>query len=350
MMATQKTGVLLINTGSPDAPEVRETRAYLRQFLSDPRVIDIAPLKRWLLLNCIILPFRPKHSAAAYRSIWTDKGSPLIVHSENFRDGIRKLLPDKIVEIAMAYGRPSIPEALESLVNQGAGRVIVAPMFPQYASATFGSVLEGVYAAAASRPNVIPLAALAPFYEELGFLDAWAAVAGPELDSFAPDHVLFSYHGLPERQVRKCDPTGSHCLQSEDCCDRYREANPNCYRAHCFATTRGIVERLGLKPGDYTLAFQSKLGRESWLPPATDETLIRLAKSGVKKIAVISPAFVADCIETIEELGVRGRESFLENGGVELHLVPSLNEHPAWVEGFAAILQAHATEAPDRAL
>lgn len=341
MMGSGKTGILLVNTGSPDAPEVPETRRYLRQFLSDPRVIDISPIARWLLLNFVILPRRPKYSSAAYRSIWTDRGSPLIVNSEDLRDGLRLALPDWIIEIGMAYSRPSVPQALDALLEQGAGRIVVAPMFPQYASATVGSVLELTYKTAASKPNVTALSAVAPFYEEPEFLDAWASVARPQLEDFNADHIFFSYHGLPERQILKCDPTGAHCLKQEDCCERYREANPNCYRAHCFATTRGIVERLGLAKDGFTVAFQSKLGRDPWLSPAADKTIVRLAQSGVKRLAILSPAFVADCIETLEELGIRGKKSFLENGGEAFKLVSSLNSDPAWVSGFASILRRY---------
>ena len=341
MTNSRKTGILLVNTGSPDAPEVREVRRFLRQFLSDPRVIDIAPLARWLLLNFVILPRRPKQSAAAYRSVWTDRGSPLIINSEDFRDALRRALPDRPIEIGMAYGRPAVPEALDSLLSQGTRRIVIAPMFPQYASATVGAVLELTYKTAASKPNVTPLSVVAPFYEEPEFLDAWASVAGPELENFNADHIVFSYHGLPERQIFKCDPTGAHCLKQDDCCERYREANPDCYRAHCFATTRGIVERLALAKDGYTVAFQSKLGRENWLTPATDETIVRLAKSGIKRPAVLSPAFVADCLETIEELGMRGKESFLKNGGEAFKMISSLNDHPAWVDGFASILRRY---------
>lgn len=336
-----KTGVLLVNTGSPDAPEVPETRRYLREFLSDPRVLDMSPVARWFLLNFVILPRRPKVSSAAYKSIWTDRGSPLITNSEDFRDGLREALPDRLIEIGMAYGRPSIPESLDTLLAQGARRIVVAPMFPQYASATVGSVLELTYKTAAEKLNVTALCAVTPFYDEPEFLDAWTAVAQPELDAFRPDHILFSFHSLPQRHIFNCDPTGTHCLKHEDCCERYREVNPNCYRAHCFATTRGLVERLGLSAGKFTLAFQSKLGRDSWLKPATDETIVQLAKSGVKRLAVLSPAFVADCIETIEELGMQGRESFLKNGGEDFKLVSSLNSHPTWVSGFASILQRY---------
>lgn len=334
-----KDGILLINTGSPDSPETPDVRRYLKQFLSDPRVIDIAPLARWILVNVVILPFRPKQSGEAYASIWTDRGSPLISHSEDFRDRLRERLPECLVEIGMAYGRPSVPEGMERLLKQGAKRIVIVPMFPQYASATVGSVLELSYKTAAEKMNVPAVTALPPFYEEPEFLDAWTAIARPQLDEFKPDHIVMSYHGLPERHIFKGDPTGSHCLKRGDCCDHYREANPMCYRAHCFATTRGIAERLGLGPNDYTLAFQSRLGRDPWLTPATDETIAELAKKGVKRLAVLSPAFVADCIETIEEIGMQAKETFEENGGTDFRLVTSLNSEPVWADAFTGILR-----------
>lgn len=337
-MQKDKYGILLINTGSPDAPETGPVRSYLNRFLSDPRVIDLPSWRRWLLVKLILIT-RPKVSAHAYSQIWTDRGSPLVFHAEDLRDGLRKQLPDALIEIGMAYGRPFVPDALNKLIKQGATRIILAPLFPQYASATVGSVLELSYKTLADLPNVPPVTTLAPFYDHPAFLDAWVALTKSKLDAFKPDHVLLSYHGLPERQVRNCDPTGSHCLQKDDCCEHYLDANPNCYRAHCVATTKGIVERLGLGENDYSFVFQSKLGRSAWLTPATDATVERLAKEGVKKLAILSPAFVADCIETIEELGMQARDSFLENGGQELELLPSLNSEAAWVSAFAEILQ-----------
>ncbi len=339
MKRPEKTGILLINTGSPDSPEVSDVRVYLKQFLSDPRVIDIAPLARWLLVNLIILPTRPKVSAAAYKSIWTDRGSPLLSNSADFRDALRKQLPDALIEIGMAYGKPSIPAQIDSLIKQGATRILIAPMFPQYASATFGSVLELTYKTAAHKQNVPALSVLPPFYVEPEFLDAWKAVAQPELDRFRPDHIVISFHGLPERQIRKSDPTGNHCLKKSGCCKNYLNGNPMCYRAHCFATAEGITQRLGLTPDKFTIAFQSRLGRDPWLTPATDETVVTLAKKGIKRLAIISPAFVADCIETIEELGGQAKESFEHNGGQDFLLVPSLNASPQWATAFAAIVR-----------
>lgn len=331
--------MLLINTGSPDAPHVPETRRYLRQFLSDPRVIDISPAGRWFLLNFVILPFRPKESAHAYKTIWTERGSPLIVNSEDFRDKLREEFPDAQIEIAMAYGNPSIPDTIKKLVNDRVDRIVVVPMFPQFASATTGSVLECTYKTASELPNVPALVTVAPYYNDAGYLDAWAEVARPQLDEFKPDHVLMSFHGLPERQILKCDPTGAHCLKKPDCCDTYLDANPNCYRAHCLATSRGIADRVGLSQGDYTLCFQSKLGRDPWLAPATDEKIVELARQGVKRLAILSPAFVADCLETLEELGIRGKEDFLANGGEAFILVSSLNDHPRWVSAMADIIR-----------
>lgn len=338
-VSLEKPGFLLINTGSPDAPEIPETRRYLRQFLSDPRVIDMSPLGRWLLLNLVILPFRPKESSHAYKKIWTDRGSPLLFHSEDLCDALRTEMPEVLIEIGMAYGKPSIPHAIDKLLTQGATRIVLVPMFPQYASATVGAVLELSYKTMADKINVPPITTVKPFYDHPAFLDAWAAIAKPQLDEFNPDHILMSYHGLPERHIYNGDPTGAHCLKKEHCCENYMDANPYCYRAHCMATTDGIADRLGLAKSDYTLAFQSKLGKDPWLQPATDATVIELAKKGVKKLAILSPAFVADCIETIEEIGIQAREDFEKYGGEEFKLVSSLNSDPAWASGMATILK-----------
>lgn len=339
MPQNEKIGVLLVNTGSSSAPETKATRKYLRQFLSDPRVFDANPALRWFILNFIILPFRPKKSAHAYKAIWTEDGSPLLVYSRAFCHALEKRMPHVSAEIAMAYGDPSIDESLTRLLDNGVDRVVVVPMFPQYASATVGSVLEAVYKAAAERMNVPPLSVLPPFYDDPGYLDAWAHVAKSALEEFKPDHILMSFHGLPERHILKSDPTGAHCLKSHTCCENYLQGNPHCYRAHCIVTTKGLVERLGLRENDYTLAFQSRLGRDPWLTPATDVTVVDLAKKGVKRLAILSPAFVVDCLETLEELGIRAKEDFKAHGGKDFLLVPSLNDHPAWVEAMASLLE-----------
>jgi ferrochelatase len=338
-LASPKTGVLLINTGSTAAPEVPETRAYLRQFLSDPRIIDLPAWQRWAIVNLFILPFRPKRTAEAYRAVWTERGSPLIAFSEDLRDALQERMPEHIVRIGMAYGAPSIQSAMDALVAAGVSRIVVVPMFPQYASATTGSVLCGVYEHASRQWNVPPVSAVPAFYDDPAFLEAWVSVAAPVLEDFKPDHVLLSYHGLPERQIKKCDPSGSHCLQVPDCCAKAVPANRMCYRRHCMETSRALVERLGLREGEYTVAFQSRLGRDPWLEPATDATIAALAKRGVKRLAVLSPAFVTDCLETLEEIALGGKETFEEHGGEHYVLVPSLNVHPAWVAALEQLIR-----------
>lgn len=338
-MQSEKIGVLLVNTGSSSAPHTKETRAYLRQFLSDPRIIDMAAWKRWLLLNLIILPTRPSKTAEAYEAIWTERGSPLIAISEDFRDALRARLSDHAIEIGMAYGVPSVSDGMDKLIAQNVDRIIVVPMFPQFASATTGSVLEAAYTLASKKWNIPLLTALSPFYDDAAFIDAWEAVAKPRLDAFKPDHVLLSFHGLPERHIRKADVTGAHCLCSDNCCDIAVPANRNCYRHHCMVTGKLIIERLGLTPDQYTVTFQSRLGRDPWLTPATDATIAKVAKQGKKRLAILSPAFVADCLETLEEIGIVGRETFLENGGEDFLLVPSLNTEPKWVEALAKRLK-----------
>ena len=296
MHHNQRVGVLLINLGTPEAPEAGPVRVYLKEFLSDPRVLDTSALARWLVLRLFILPRRPAESAKAYREIWTEAGSPLLTNSRQLTSALREKLPGVEIELAMRYGQPSIAAGLDALAAQPLDRIIVAPLYPQYSSAANGSSLERVYQLAARRWNVPNLSALPPFYADPGFLDAWKAVAAPVLEEFRPDHALFSYHGLPERHMRKSDPSETHCLASPECCDAIAPVNWNCYRAQCMATTRELVERLGLENGHYSSAFQSRLGRDPWIKPYTDERFVELAQQGVKRLAVFSPAFVADCL------------------------------------------------------
>ncbi len=333
-----KTGILLINLGTPDAPRTPEVRRYLREFLSDPRVLDMPALGRFLLVNGIIAPFRSPKSAAAYREVWTEQGSPLLQYGLELRDGLRALHPDTPIELAMRYGNPSLASGLDALRAAGCDRLLCAPLYPQYASSSTGSSLEAVYRLAAERWNTPYIEALPAFYDEPAFLDAFAAIGKPVLDELGADHVLFSYHGLPERHCTKSDESGSHCLASETCCERIVDANRNCYRAQCFATTAGLRERLGLDESNSTIAFQSRLGRTPWIQPYTDEMVVQLAERGVRRLAIYCPAFVADCLETLEEIGMRAREDFLAAGGDELVLVPSLNASPAWVAGLSQLL------------
>jgi ferrochelatase len=245
------------------------------------------------------------------------------------RDAVeRELGPDIPVVLAMRYGRPSIAAGLAELRRRGVDRVVVFPLYPQLASSSTGTYW-----------NVPDLVTVPPFYDHPGFLDAWAAVGGPMLAAAEPKHVIFSFHGLPERQIRKADDSGRHCLASESCCDRIEPVNRNCYRAQCFATARLLADRLSLSADRTTVTFQSRLGRTPWIRPFTDLELAELPRRGVKRVAIFSPAFVADCLETLEELGIRGRATFLSAGGAEFTFVPSLNTHPLWVNAVVGMIR-----------
>ncbi|QDV05586.1 Ferrochelatase [Planctomycetes bacterium Poly30] len=334
-------GVLLINLGTPDAPETPEVRRYLRQFLSDPRVLDINPVGRAALLNLIILPTRPAKSAEAYREVWTDMGSPLLFHGEALAKEIAQHIPEAVVVLAMRYGNPSIAAGLAQLQKAGCDEIVVFPLFPQYASSSTGSAVEAIYAEASKLWNTPFLRIVPPFYDDPEFIESFAEVARPVLDEMQPDHVLFSYHGLPERHVTKSDATGQHCLKTPDCCESIGFANRQCYGAHCHATTAAIQSALELNPTHVSAAYQSRLGRTPWLRPYTDFEVVELAKRGVKKLAVFCPSFVADCLETIEEIGIRAEEDFKKAGGEELRLIPSLNSSERWVRGATKIVRRH---------
>lgn len=326
-------GLLLVNLGTPDAPTSSAVRRYLREFLSDPRVLDINPVGRALLLNAIILPFRSGKSAKLYENIWTEEGSPLLVHSKALREKVEaKLDGTWKVELAMRYGSPNIPDALDRMQAAGCDQIVVLPLYPQSASSSSGSTVERVYDEAKSRWNV-PLFQVVPaFYDEPEYIATFVELGRPLLESKKPDHVVFSFHGLPERHMLKGDASGSHCLKSEGCCDSITDVNRGCYRAQCYATAKKISSELGLEDGSWTVCFQSRLGRTPWIKPYFDLVLPELAEGGAKNILVYSPAFVADCLETLEEIGIRAKEQWEELGGEEITLVPSLNSEDRWVD------------------
>jgi ferrochelatase len=340
------TGLLLINLGTPDEPSTAAVRRYLREFLSDPRVLDINPVGRSLLLNAVILPTRPAKSAEAYRKVWdAERGSPLLYHSQDLAAGVAADLGDSWrVELAMRYGTPSIPAALDALQRAVCERIVVLPLYPQYASSSTGTSMELVMGLAAKQWTVPHLDFVPPFYADDGYLAAFEAVARPVLADAKPDHVLFSFHGLPERQITKTDRVGGVCSFG-DCCERVPLANPDCYRAQCVWTARAVAGRLGLANDGYTICFQSRLGRTPWIKPFTDVVLDEVAKAGKKRLAVLCPAFVADCLETLEEIGIRAVDQFKAAGGEALTLVPSLNATPAWVAAVAAMARRHAARA-----
>ena len=333
-----RTGVLLINLGTPDSPRPADVRRYLRQFLSDPRVIDINGFARWLLVR-IILIRRPAASGHAYEKVWDAKrGSPLLYHSQDLAAALREVLGGAPVALGMRYGNPSIGAALDELERAGCTRVVALPLYPQYASSSTGSSLEELFRILGGRWNVPALDVVPPFYAEQPFQRALAEVGGPVYREFKPDHVLMSFHGLPERQIEKSDPTGLHCLRSTSCCDQLGERNANCYRAQCFHTARTLAENLGIADSRYTICFQSRLGKTPWIKPHTDVLLPELARQGKKRLLVFCPAFVADCLETLEEIGLRADEQFRAAGGEELRLIPSLNSHPVWVDAVCRIV------------
>jgi ferrochelatase len=307
-------------------------------------VIDINPLGRWLLLNLVILPTRPRASAAAYRKIWTKRGSPLLVHSAELAQRVALELESEFeVELAMRYGNPSVRGAVDRLRSKGIQELIALPLYPQRAASTTGSSLDELYCVLRASWDVLPVKVQEAFFADPDFLDAFAQVARPAIEASRAQYVLFSFHGLPERQVRKSDPSGRYCMASAECCERWVEANVNCYRAQSFQTARALADRLRLEPESHGVSFQSRLGKTPWIKPYTDSRLMELAASGVKRLAVMCPAFVADCLETLEEIGIRGRESFLAAGGEELTLIPSLNAHPAWVQAVVRMARRTAS-------
>jgi ferrochelatase len=335
-----KTALLVLNLGSPDSPAPAQVRRYLREFLSDPRVIDINAFGRWALLNFFILPFRPRKSGEAYAKIWTPAGSPLVGHTRALTAKLKARLPaDWDVDFAMRYGSPSLASRLEALLARSPERLILLPMYPQYAASSTGSTLEAVFAILGRRWNVPAIRVVPPFYSHPGFLDACAAEGRPLLESFRPDHILFSYHGLPERQIRKSEGAPGHCLQADDsCCASISAQNNFCYRAQCFETTRQLAARLHLAPARYSIGFQSRLGRTPWIKPYTDQVVTELARQGKKRLLVFEPSFTADCLETLEEIAIRARDSFLAAGGESLMLVPAVNSSDAWADAAADLV------------
>ena len=335
---TQK-GILLVNLGSPDSTSVPDVRKYLREFLMDPRVLDSPWLVRWSVVNFAILPKRPAESAEAYKKVWTPEGSPLVVISRRVTSDLQKRLGDEFaVALAMRYQNPSIESALRELQSKGVAEVLVFPLFPHYAMSSFETAVVRAQEMAAQIAPEMRLKIAAPFYRDPGFISALVARASDYLATDY-DRLLFSFHGLPERHLRKADPTRGHCLIKPNCCETPSVAHATCYRAQCFATVRAFVEQAGIPPAKVSVSFQSRLGRDPWLQPYTDFELERFPKSGVKKLLVMCPAFVADCLETLEEIAMRGRETFLDAGGETFAAIPCLNDHPKWLDALENLVR-----------
>lgn len=329
--------LLLLNLGSPASPEVDDVRRYLDQFLMDPYVVDLPwPLRR--LLVSLILIKRPAESAHAYSSIWWEGGSPLIVLSRRLQQAMAPRWPHGPVELGMRYGEPSIAGALNRLVAQGVRKVTLAPLYPQFADSTTTTALQEVRRVAREQNLTLQFASLPPFYAEPEYLDALVASAKPYLEQDF-DHLLLSFHGLPERHIRKLVKDRKHSLTASSSAGVSDETLAVCYRSQCQRSAELFAERAGLPAGKWSVSFQSRLGKDKWIEPYTEARLDELGKAGVKKLLVMCPAFVADCIETLEEIGQRGLEQFQEAGGEELVLVPCLNDHPQWVEALKVLCE-----------
>jgi ferrochelatase len=331
--------VLLVNLGSPDSPSVPDVRRYLREFLGDERVIDLPAPLRWLLLEGIILRTRPKKSAHAYASVWTPEGSPLMVTSRSVREKLTAALgADTPVYLAMRYGRPSIAEVVAQIAADGITELLLIPQYPHYAMSSWETVEVRVREEVARQAPGLRLTCLQPFYADADYIEALHAVTAPYLAQ-PHDHLLFSYHGVPVRHLRKAGCTHGHAARVTDCCPCGSPSHATCYRSQVLATTRALAARAGLAADRYSVAFQSRLAGEPWLQPFTDAELTRLPSTGVKRLLVMCPAFVADCLETLEEIGGEGKDIFLAAGGVSFRAIPCLNDQQPYVDFLAGRVQ-----------
>ncbi|PKA98422.1 ferrochelatase [Flavobacteriaceae bacterium MAR_2009_75] len=324
-------GVLLVNLGSPDSPTPKDVKPYLDEFLMDERVIDVNKLWRNILVRGIILQTRPKKSAEAYAKIWWDEGSPLIVISERFTEKL-KTQTEMPVALGMRYGSMTIKNALQELHDKGVDDVLLVPLYPHYAMSSFETVVVKVMEEQKQFFPHIKLTTLQAFYKNPDYIKVLSQLIAEELKDFEYDHILFSYHGIPERHVRKSDPTNFHCKIDGSCCSTNSVAHNTCYRHQVYDTTELVKAELGLSEEKVSSSFQSRLAGDPWLKPYTDYEFERFPKEGKKRLAVITPAFVSDCLETLEEIAMEGKEQFLEAGGTDYKHIPCLNDNDAWVE------------------
>jgi len=340
-MSKPRIGVLIINLGTPDSPAVTDVRKYLREFLMDSRVIDIPFYKRWPLINFVIAPFRAPQSSKGYRELWMKEGSPLKVYGEAVAKFLQQALGEEYqVVLAMRYQNPSIRSALNQMKGKGLDRIVVIPLYPQYASASTGSTIEK-FMQEIKKWEVVPtVKVISQFLEHPLFIRSFADLGRKYMAQAEYDHYLFSYHGLPERQILKASCKG-YCRLG-DCCSVYHSQNQYCYRAQCFETTRLLVKELGIKEGQYTVCFQSRLGKTPWIKPYTDEVIKELPGRGIKNVLVFSPSFVADCLETTVEIGMEYKKQFVGLGGKRWDMVESLNVSPVWVECLKQLVLEHA--------
>ncbi|HEY7750942.1 MAG TPA: ferrochelatase [Ignavibacteriaceae bacterium] len=327
-----KTGVLLINLGTPDSPSVKDVRKYLFEFLNDPRVIDINPIGRFFLVNFIIVPFRAPKSAKIYKDLWTENGSPILLYGESVKAKLQKELGGQFdVELAMRYQNPSLDSVLERMRERNYQKIILFPLFPQYASASTGSAIDKAMKIISTWWIIPEIKIISQFYDDEGYINSFVE-RGKKYNIGEYDHVLFSYHGLPVRQVDKVYGDGKLCSE-HNCENEISEENKYCYKAVCYATTRLLVEKLNIPKEKYTVCFQSRLDK-NWLEPFTDKVIVEQAKKRAKKILAFSPAFVADCLETTIEIGKEYQVLFEKHGGEKIQLVESLNDRPTWIRAL----------------
>lgn len=335
-----KQGVLLVNLGTPDSPVTADVRKYLDEFLMDERVIDIHPVQRALLVKGIIVPFRGPKSAKLYKEIWSETtGSPLLYYSILQMEMLQERLGEGYhVELAMRYQSPSIETALNKLKDALVSDIRVIPMFPHYASASSGSVLQKVMELVSKWQTIPNISFINSFHANETMIEAFACNSRKyEPDTY--DHILFSFHGLPERQLAKSDHTQQHCLKNENCCATLTNDNKFCYSAQCYDTARLIAEKLSLPKDKYTVCFQSRLGKNPWVQPYTSAVVKDLANKGMKRLLVFCPAFVADCLETVYEVTVEYGNEFKALGGEHVQLVESLNDNPLWIDALEGLVK-----------
>ncbi len=332
-----KEAILLVNLGSPDSYEVKDVRRYLDEFLMDERVVDFAKWFRTFLVKGIILNTRPPKSAEAYKSIWWDEGSPLMVLSKRLQAQVQEH-SEWPVALGMRYGNPSIQSAIQGLLDEHADleRISLIPLYPHYAMSSYETVVVKARTVIEEHFPHLEMKVQRAFYEDPRYISILSnSIAAGLPEDY--DHLLFSYHGVPERQIKGSDVSNSHCLRLDNCCAKDSPAQSFCYRHQTLATTDLVARQLNLEEGKYSTSFQSRLGPIKWLDPFTDKTIAEMAQKGIKKLAVVCPAFVSDCLETIEEIGVEGKEIFLENGGEEFTLIPCLNDQKDWAAYLAEL-------------
>lgn len=340
-MNTKRCGIILLNLGSPDSTGVKDLRRYLMEFLMDKRVIDYPYLFRKLLVGGIIVPFRASKSAEAYKKIWTNNGSPLVAITRQFRDLLQQQIEGP-VEIAMRYGNPSVATAYNHLIAKvkGIEEVIAIPMYPHYAMSSYETAVEQAKEIHKKARHGFNLTIIKPYYNNADYIAALSKHIEPYLQQ-PYDHILFSYHGIPERHLKKTDITGHHCLRAANCCETDSPAHAKCYRHQCLTTTDLVTKQLKIPADKFSYSFQSRLGREEWLKPYTDFRLLDMPKEGIKKLVVVCPAFVSDCLETLEEIAMRGKESFLSAGGETFTMIPCLNDDRLWVNAVAGWIKKY---------